>query len=196
MAPPFEVAIPRSELYSSLLVLRRATVAGGIYRRFDLRRHVVSFFWRKTFYSLAEAVEAAVHAERTVRVTRNATLPGPLHGLEPRTWCLIPPGAAVFITAKTTPCRLRHLGDNDTCVFAISNGAVLTISGLTFKAIPPSYHPAGSWRNPHSYFAMVLPDANRAGRLEVTSDVRFEGYDEILHEAAEAREIRLLAGSS
>ena len=181
---PFEVAAPRSELYFGLLALSKTPAAQGIYRQRDLLRHVVSFFWRQTFHCLADAVAAALRAGRAVRVLRNATLP-------PAPPSVIPPGAVVMIASRGGPWRLRHLPyDDENSLFAICNGAVLTISGLRFQALRPSCHwPPG--RDMHVRFATVLPDREGAGRLEIAGDVTFDGYAEIAHRAIGARELRL-----
>ena len=195
MVLPFEVATPPSELYSGLLALRLTPAARGIYRQHDLRRLVVSFFWRQRFHCLAEAVAAAMCAGRAVRVLRNATLPGPPSGLaaQQRTsgaWCVIPPRAAVTIASRGGPWRLRHFGDGDNSLFILCNGAVLTIRGVRFQAIRSSCRwPPG--RSVHVNFATVLPDREGAGRLETADDVTFEGYAEIAHRAIGARELRL-----
>ena len=173
MVLSFEVAAPRSELYSGLLALSKVPAARGIYRQHDLRRHVVSFLWRQRFHTLPEAVAAVLCAGRAVRVVRNATLPS--------TRCVIPPGGSVTIASRGGPRRLRHLGGTTTPLFAICNGGVLSVSGLRFEALRPS------WRRPVpgglGYFATVLPDGDRAGRLEIADDVTFHGYAEIVHRA-------------
>ena len=195
MTPPFEVAAPRSELYSGLLALSKATAARGVYELPDLRRHVVSFFRPQTFHDLADAVAAALCAGSVVRVLRDATLPGPPTAFRARncawgTWCPIPPGTSVTIASKGRPCRLRHFGDASDSLFAICNGATLTVSGLKFEALlskarADRAHAAGG-----VHFATVMPDQDLAGRLKIAGEVTFAGYDDVVHRAT-AREADL-----
>ena len=185
MVCPFEVALPRSQLYSALLALSRAPAARGVYDLVDLRRHVVSFLGRQTFDDLAGAVSAAAQAGGIVWVLRDATLPGPPGASG--TWCFIPPGASVTIAPRGRPCRLRHFGDASHALFAICNGATLSVrGGLRFEALCSHvYRVHGMAGGGRLYFATVLPDVYQAGRLLIGDDVQFGGYAEIIHRAAD-----------
>ena len=90
------------------------------------------------------------------------------------------PGATLTIEAKYSHCRLRHLSTPSTSLFAICNGAILTIRGLKFEVIRTS------WRDRMHYvaqmhFSAVSLEGERAGRVDMTDDVTFDGYGEIVH---------------
>ena len=190
MAFPFEVAVPPAELHLALLALSAAPAARGVYKQVDLRRHVVSFLQWQTFEYLADAVAAALCAGGVVRVLRDAIIPYPLRGKRllygTLTWCLIPPGASVTIVPKGGPCTLRHSGGVSDSLFAVSSGAVLTISGLRFEAFT---HSPGARGRPDSglYFATLQTNREQDARVNIADDVAFVGYAEVVHRAT-ARE--------
>ena len=182
MVLPFEVATPPSELYSGLLALSKAPAARGIYGQHDLRRLVVSFFWRQRLHCLAEAVAAALGAGGEIRVLRNATL-----GI---TRCVIPPGRSVTIVPIGGPYRISHLANTHTALFVICNGAGLIVrKGVRFRALRLNWRPLGGG---HAYFYMYLPGPwHRSGRAMIRDVVHFEGYAEISHRAENLSEMRM-----